>query len=87
MKTRGYLIHALSPLHAGVGQGIGLVDLPIAREATTNHPLLPGSSVKGVLRAEAQRGRERGKGSLIWPLAIPRARCPRWAAAPSRRWR
>jgi CRISPR-associated protein Cmr4 len=71
VKTRGYLVHALSPLHAGVGQGIGLIDLPIAREATTRHPLLPGSSVKGVLRAEASRGAETGKGSMIWRLFGP----------------
>lgn len=43
-------IHALSPLHAGTGQGIGVIDLPIARERSTNLPYLPGSSLKGVLR-------------------------------------
>ena len=43
-------LHALSPLHAGTGQGVGVIDLPIAREKATNLPFLPGSSVKGVLR-------------------------------------
>lgn len=43
-------IHALSPLHAGTGQGIGVIDLPIAREKATNIPFLPGSSLKGALR-------------------------------------
>ncbi|MCS6884030.1 MAG: type III-B CRISPR module RAMP protein Cmr4 [Acidobacteriota bacterium] len=38
------------PLHAGTGQGIGVIDLPIARERSTNLPYLPGSSLKGVLR-------------------------------------
>ncbi|MGZ5481485.1 MAG: type III-B CRISPR module RAMP protein Cmr4, partial [Pyrinomonadaceae bacterium] len=42
--------HALSPLHAGTGQGIGVIDLPIAREKATGLPFLPGSSVKGSLR-------------------------------------
>ncbi len=42
--------HALSPLHAGTGQGMGVIDLPIAREKATGLPFLPGSSVKGALR-------------------------------------
>lgn len=48
------LVHALSPLHAGTGQGIGAIDLPIAREKATGIPYLPGSSLKGVLRDRAQ---------------------------------
>lgn len=51
MKTALYLIHALSPLHAGTGQSVGAIDLPIARERPTGIPLVPGSSVKGALRA------------------------------------
>lgn len=45
-------IHALSPLHAGTGQGVGVIDLPIAREKATNLPFLPGSTLKGTLRDE-----------------------------------
>ena len=45
-----YFLHALSPLHAGTGQGTGVIDLPIAREKATGIPYLPGSSVKGTLR-------------------------------------
>jgi len=52
MKAKLTFIHALSPLHAGTGQGIGAIDLPIAREKATNIPYLPGSSVKGSLRDE-----------------------------------
>ncbi|NCC33939.1 MAG: type III-B CRISPR module RAMP protein Cmr4 [Chloroflexia bacterium] len=44
------LLHALAPLHAGTGQGIGVIDLPIAREKATGLPFLPGSSFKGTLR-------------------------------------
>lgn len=47
-------LHALSPLHPGVGQGVGAVDLPVAREKATGIPYLPGSSLKGVLRDEAR---------------------------------
>lgn len=50
MTTRLLFIHALSPLHAGTGQGTGVIDLPIARERATGLPYLPGSSVKGTLR-------------------------------------
>lgn len=47
-------VHAMSPLHAGTGQGIGVIDLPIAREKATNLPYLPGSSLKGALRAACE---------------------------------
>ena len=51
MPTSLYFIHALSPIHCGTGQAIAGVDLPIAREKPTGIPLIPGSSLKGVLRA------------------------------------
>jgi CRISPR-associated protein Cmr4 len=50
MQPRLTFIHALSPLHAGTGQGVDVIDLPIAREKATDIPYLPGSSVKGSLR-------------------------------------
>ena len=50
MNTYLTFVHALSPLHAGTGQGVGIIDLPIAREKATDLPYLPGSSVKGTLR-------------------------------------
>lgn len=53
MTTRLLLVHARSPLHAGTGQATAAVDLPIARDRATNHPILPGSSLKGALRARA----------------------------------
>ncbi len=51
MTTRLLFIHAMSPIHCGTGQAIGGIDLPIAREKPTGLPLVPGSSIKGVLRA------------------------------------
>lgn len=45
------LVHALSPIHCGTGQAINGIELPIAREKATRIPLIPGSSLKGVLRA------------------------------------
>jgi len=47
--TRMFWIHALTPLHVGAGRGVGYIDLPVMREKVTNHPLVPGSAVKGVL--------------------------------------
>jgi len=56
MNVRMIFIHALSPIHCGVGRGLGGIDLPIARERPTNIPLVPGSTVKGTLRARAPQG-------------------------------
>lgn len=53
MKAQLSFVHALSPLHPGTGQGVGVIDLPIAREVATGLPYLPGSSLKGVLRDQA----------------------------------
>lgn len=50
MNARLLFVHVLSPLHAGTGQGVGVIDLPIAREKATSLPYLPGSSLKGTLR-------------------------------------
>jgi CRISPR-associated protein Cmr4 len=54
MESRIYHLHALTALHAGTGQGTGVIDLPIAREKATYLPVVPGSSLKGVLRDELQ---------------------------------
>jgi CRISPR-associated protein Cmr4 len=50
MAIRMMFVHALTSLHAGTGQGVGAIDLPIARERATDLPLVPGSSIKGCLR-------------------------------------
>lgn len=49
-KTRMYWLQAITPLHVGAGKGIGFIDMPIMREKVTTWPLVPGSSVKGVMR-------------------------------------
>jgi CRISPR-associated protein Cmr4 len=44
-------LHALTPVHAGTGQAsASAIDLPIARERATNWPIIPATSLKGVLR-------------------------------------
>lgn len=47
-NARVYWLHTLTPTHAGVGRGVGYIDLPIDRDAVTNWPLIRGSSFKGV---------------------------------------
>ncbi len=39
-----------TPLHAGSGSDLGIVDLPIQRERHTGFPKIEGSSLKGALR-------------------------------------
>ena len=47
-NTRIYWLHALSPTHAGIGRGVGYIDLPIDRDGVTGWPILRGSGFKGV---------------------------------------
>ena len=44
-------IHCLTGLHPGSGTALGVVHLPVQRERHTQWPIVPGSSLKGVLRA------------------------------------
>jgi len=46
---------AETSLHPGVGQVVGAVDLPVAREKTTDYPVIVGSSLKGSLRDRAEQ--------------------------------
>jgi len=41
---------AETPVHSGAGRSEGFIDLPVAREAITNYPVIAGSSLKGSLR-------------------------------------
>ncbi|MCC6728993.1 MAG: type III-B CRISPR module RAMP protein Cmr4 [Chthonomonadales bacterium] len=58
-------LHALTPVHCGVGQASSIVDLPVAREKATGWPVIPGSSLKGVLhdRYRAEEWAERAFGA------------------------
>lgn len=52
MVTCIFHLQNLTALHVGTGQGVGIVDLPIARSKATNLPIVPGSAIKGVFRDE-----------------------------------
>lgn len=43
-------LYATSPVHMGAGQAFGLIDNPIARERHSEHPVFPGSGLKGAIR-------------------------------------
>jgi len=55
MQHRFLTLHCLAPLHCGTGQGVAGIDLPIQRERHTGWPVIPGSSIKGVLRDAARQ--------------------------------
>ncbi len=46
-------IKAITPVHAGAGQGIDHIDLPIQREQPTRFPIIYASGVKGAFRQKA----------------------------------
>ena len=43
-------LHVRTPMHAGTGAELGIVDLPIQRERATGYPKVEGSSLKGAIR-------------------------------------
>ena len=47
--------HAQTLLHPGSGTALGVVDLPIQRERHTQWPVIPGTSLKGVIRDVCRR--------------------------------
>lgn len=55
MSTAAILfIHCHSALHCGSGSAVGSIDLPVQRERHTDWPLIPASTIKGVLRDRAR---------------------------------
>jgi CRISPR-associated protein Cmr4 len=65
MNQKLLYIFTRTPLHVGAGSSVGAVDLPVQRERHTGHPIIPGSSIKGVIRYMAETLDER---SDVTPL-------------------
>ena len=42
--------YAISPVHAGAGTALGVIDNPIQRERHTDFPIIAGSGIKGAIR-------------------------------------
>ena len=70
MQARLFHLHALTALHCGTGQSVGVVDLPIARARATQLPIVPGSSLRGVLRQQITEGSPDDAETLFGPSSI-----------------
>ena len=69
-------LYAVSPVHMGAGQAIGVIDNPIQRERHTEHPCFAGSGIKGAVRHgfEALGGDPAHITRLFGPSAHPEER-------------
>lgn len=69
MNSKNLVLFTRTPLHVGAGASVGIVDLPIIRESHTGYPVIPGTSLKGVLadlwNSELDGNKKRGKDSDV----------------------
>ena len=49
MKKMTMTLFARTPVHVGAGNSVGAIDSPVQRERHTRIPIIPGSSLKGVI--------------------------------------
>lgn len=63
-SNKAVFLYAVSPVHMGAGQAIGLIDNPIQREIHTNHPVFAGSGIKGAVRHQFYSQRQDEKAEL-----------------------
>lgn len=76
-KSIVLFLHAQTSLHPGSGTASGAIDLPVQRERHTNWPLIPGSTIKGVLRDYCRlKVLEKNKDkNLDWADRDPKLEC------------
>lgn len=74
-KSAVLFLYVETPLHAGSGTSLGVVDLPIQRERTTGYPIVQASGLKGCLR-EAASGRDAQKIKLVFGPDLQRGEQP-----------
>ncbi|NFD30094.1 type III-B CRISPR module RAMP protein Cmr4 [Clostridium botulinum] len=55
------LIKAITPVHAGVGRALGLIDMPIQKEKHTGIPKIEGSTMKGSMRESYRLKKDKEK--------------------------
>lgn len=53
LASRILFLYAETSLHAGMGSGLGAVDMPIQRERQTGYPVIQSTGIKGALRQYA----------------------------------
>ncbi|MFN3785901.1 MAG: type III-B CRISPR module RAMP protein Cmr4, partial [Thiothrix sp.] len=63
-QSRLLFLYAVTPVHMGAGQAIGVIDNPIQRERHTNHPNMAGSGLKGAIRHHLNRNADWNNGTL-----------------------
>ncbi|RMG39815.1 MAG: type III-B CRISPR module RAMP protein Cmr4 [Planctomycetota bacterium] len=68
-EARLLFLHAQTPVHPGSGTAIDVVDLPVQRERHTHWPLIPGTSLKGILRDACRPARGEDGNGKKW-LAV-----------------
>jgi CRISPR-associated protein Cmr4 len=61
MTTKILCLFTRTPLHVGAGASVGAIDQPVQRERHTGFPIIPGSSIKGVLRDHLFPGAKEGE--------------------------
>ncbi|WP_456321297.1 type III-B CRISPR module RAMP protein Cmr4 [Palaeococcus sp. (in: euryarchaeotes)] len=66
-------IYSITPVHAGSGTELSVVDLPIQRERHTGFPVIWGQSLKGVLRSYYERNVDKEKAEEIFGPPTERA--------------
>lgn len=66
MQTTILTIFTRTPLHIGAGASVGAIDQPIVRERHTRFPVIPGSSLKGVLADLWPANDKKRDGEAIW---------------------
>ena len=66
MKKQLMTLFTRSPLHVGSGSSVGAIDQPVIRERHTRLPVIPGSSLKGVLADLCGAGGENRTEAAAW---------------------
>lgn len=63
--AKPFFIHTITSLHAGSGDSLGIVDLPIQREKHTSFPKIESSSLKGSLREAFENNKEENVNRIL----------------------
>ena len=66
MKQNVLTLFTRTPLHVGAGSSVGAIDQPVIRERHTRFPVIPGSSLKGVLRDMVQENEGEKEASWLF---------------------
>ncbi|KAA8675362.1 type III-B CRISPR module RAMP protein Cmr4 [Clostridium sp. HV4-5-A1G] len=54
-KSKMLFLKTIAPMHVGASEGLGMVDMPVQRESSTNIPKVESSTFKGELREACRK--------------------------------